>query len=262
MRILISLLSVILLIACSSKNPEERNFKYVDVPLNGAYVAAESADDEVVKVLQYTGVQSLEDIRIKMRTDHSNYFFFAAVVDYPNRAGSKNYSSTDGRLNFINTFDPCFFYELCAANPHPKEEVLEELSVQLMVDRKMSSILKNDSLYLTLNGFDYNTLSKPMRINGRMLHEFNGFFFDLNGVVPLMSAEVSLNEHQDKDITSKMLVGMISYDGRESYDFDAMFNSPQFVYSVGFPSYIKRQREVGFQHNLFDIDDFIIASDE
>ena len=253
MRSICLLFGILFIYACSAKNPDERNIRYVEVPKGHAYVQSQDIESDLVKVLQYTGVEALEDIDIKLHTDNSHYIYFAAVVDYPTDENG-GYSSLDGQLKAIKQFNGCFFYDL-TKDQSTKDFVIEQLSIDLMIDKKISSVLGNDSLYLSINGFDYQTMPEPMRISSRRLNEFNGKFYNLNSVVPLMSANVRLPENKDKNIESKMLLGLISYDCSQKYDFNGFYNSPQFAYAVGFPDILSAQQTP--THLELDINDFI-----
>jgi len=255
MRSILFLLSIGVLFSCSSKNHED--ISHVDVPLGYAYVQAKAIDDEIVRVLEYTGVRVLEDIDIKVHTNKSHYFFFAAVVDYEKNENG-GYSSADGQLSAVKRFDGCFFYDL--VKDDPDEYVIDQVGIELMVDKKMNKVLGNDSLYISINGFDYKTMPEPMRLSSYSRHTFDNGFYNLSGVVPLFTGTVDLKANEDKHVESKFLLGMVSYDCKINYDFNGFFNSDAFSYAVGF-SQVHDYDELPKNLKL-DINDFIIESED
>jgi len=254
MRSILFLSLLVFLSACSSKNHED--ISLIGVPRGFAYVQSTAVDDDIVKVLQYTGVQVLEDIEIKVHTDNTHYFYFAAVADYQKNENG-GYSAGDGKLSAIKTFNGCFFYDL--VKDDPEDYIVDQLSLELMVDKKINKVLGNDSLYLSINGFDYQTMPEPMQLSSYHNHAFNGKFYNLDEIVPLFNGNVRLTANKGKNIDSKFLVGMISYDCSKKYDFDEMFNSEAFLYAVGFKHAIQ-MKDVP-DALKFDVNDFIVLED-
>lgn len=249
-----------LLVSCSfigdSAQDATVDLKTLDVPKDQAYVKSKPLSKEQQEILSYSGINSFGKNEIKIHTDNSHYFYFAAVADFP-KNDKGGYSSTEGTLSSLKKVNGCFIYELCkdSTNTMYAEEIL---STHLMFDTKMSSILNNDSLYVTLGGSNYFAMPEEMSLSSYSLNKFDSKYFDLNGIVPLFQGSVSKPSNKDKDINSFILIGLISYNKSLEYDFDAMFRSTAFTACVGFDHLIS---ETDSRYNLFSIDDFVVHSD-
>ena len=125
--------------------PEKVDLNTLSVSKNQAFVQSYALGKEIEEVLRYTGIESIGINEIKLNTDNSHYFYFAAVVDFPvNSKGG--YSSDNGTLSSIKRVNGCYIYELCkdSTNTEYAEEIVHS---HLMFDKRISSVLNNDSLY-------------------------------------------------------------------------------------------------------------------
>lgn len=232
------------------------DMKALSVPKNMAYIKSHALSKEMQEVLSYSGINSVGKNEIKIHTDNSHYFYFAAVVDFPENDNG-GYSSHSGKLSSFKKVNGCFIYELCKDSTNTKfaEDILHS---HLMFDNKTSSILNNDSLYVTLNGRTYFTMPEEMSLSGYSPNKFNDKYFDLNGIVPIFQASVTKPKNRDTDISSFILIGLMSYNKSLNYDFDSMFSSEAFTACVGFTHLMS---ESDTEYNLFNVDDFIVHSE-
>ncbi len=252
MRSIYLLAISISILSCSSSSSDIVDLNNLNVPQGQAYVQSTSLKNEITEVLNYVGMSSYGKHKIKLHTNNSHYFFFAAVVDIPENEDG-HYSSSDAELSSVKTFSGCFLYELCKDSTntmYAEEEVL----VDILVDRKMSNILNNDSLYISLNGRGYYAMPEEMSMGSWRVNSFDNQYFDLGTIVPILEGTVDKPE-KNRKIHSYMMIGLISYDRAHNYDFDALFNSNAFASRVAFPGIIS---ETGKEYKSLYISDYII----
>jgi len=253
MKNLLILLSFFLISSCALTN-NSTDIKNVKVPEGHAYVQSKDKTDEVNEILSYVGVSHLEDVTMKLNTKQSNYFFFAAVVDYVKDEEGR-FSIGAGDLRFVKNLHSCFIPEM-VFEPITKDYVEELISADISVDKKSSKILNNDSLYIGVTRANYKALPDPMRLSSYRRHISNDKFYKLNWIVPLFTADVNVIENESKNIDSKMLVGFLNYDCKKDYDMDELFNSVEFSTFVYNPEYITEDSHFNNQYS-FDINNFM-----
>jgi len=108
----------------------------------------------------------------------------------------------------------------------------------LIQDVKTRSILKNDSIYLSIDGLNYWTLPMEGRISG-WSYPADGLIEYVEKGVPvnLMRGGIRLKK-KDRKGQVKFQLGFISYEYGQNYDWDAFLDSQEFKNFVMFGGFL------------------------
>lgn len=211
------------------------NFKK-EVARNRVLLSYKLPSEEEKRTSFINGIEYCGSFSLKVNTRKNSYFVFIAITT---PATHTNIYTT---LSSVEPLLACSFYH---ENQMDSDSFhMEEISSNFMIDKKLSSILKNDSIYYSKDGYNYKTFSK---VNG----DFNGIsrlyrnksnenelFFE-NEIIPIYKGHFSDSkkdteqsnlsiEERNKigNFTRELLIGVLLYDCKKLDPYKVFRSQP------------------------------------